>query len=54
MSMNLAYNYVEIDPETNMCIDFMTTSHQETERENISQVPVNDPEYTIPWTSSLL
>lgn len=70
MSMNLAYNYVEIDPETNMCIDFMTTSHEETERENIIQVPVNDPEYLgkyyingewyedaegiIPWTSSLL
>lgn len=70
MSMNLAYNYAEIDPETNMCIGFMTTSHEETPRENIIPVPVNDPEYvgkyyingnwyedaegTIPWTSSLL
>ena len=70
MAMNLAYNYVEIDPETNMCIGFFTTSGEQTPAENVFQVPVNDPEYigkyyingnwyedaegTIPWTSSLL
>jgi len=70
MAMNLAYNYAEIDPATNMCIGFLTTSHEQSEYENVVQVPVNDPEYigkyyingnwyedaegTIPWTSSLL
>ena len=70
MSMNLAYNYAEIDPATNMCIGFYSTSGEQPERENYVQVPVNDPEYigkyyingnwyedaagTIPWTSSLL
>ena len=46
MSMNLAYNYVEIDPKTNMCIGFFTTSgEQPDDLENVMQVPVNDPEY---------
>lgn len=70
MSMNYAYNYAEIDPETNMCIGFMSTTAPDTVTPNLVQVPVNDPEYmgkyyingnwyedaagTIPWTSSLL
>lgn len=70
MSLNYAYNYAMIDPETGMCIEFVSTSHEDTETPNLIQVPVNDPEYmgkyyingnwyedaegTIPWTSSLL
>lgn len=74
MSMNLAYNYAEIDPESKMCIGFVSTSGEFSEEDivlgNYVLVPVNDPEYvgkfyidgnwyedpegTIPWTSSLL
>ncbi len=74
MAINLAYNYVEIDPETKMCIGFTTSSGEwdlsDPAYANTIQVPVNDPEYvgkfyidgnwyedpegTIPWTSSLL
>lgn len=70
MSMNYAYNYAMIDPTTGMCIEFFSTSHEDTTTPNLVQVPVNDPEYickyyingnwyedaegTIPWTSSLL
>ena len=74
MSMNYAYNYAEIDPATNMCIGFQSSSGEFSPEDlaagNLVQVPVNDPEYlfkfyingnwyedpegTIPWTSSLL
>lgn len=70
MSQLYAYNYVEIDPATNMCIGFQSVSHECTETEYFFSVPVNDPEYmgkyyingewyedaegTIPWASSLL
>ena len=70
MALNLAYNYAMIDPETNMCIEFVSTSAEDNETPNLVEVPVNDPEYigkyyingnwyedaegTIPWTSSLL
>ena len=70
MSQLYAYNYVRIDPTTNMCISFQSTTVEKEETEYFFQVPVNDPEYmgkyyingswyedaagTIPWTSSLL
>lgn len=70
MAQNFAYNYARLDPNTNMCIGFMSTSSEDTETPNLVEVPVNDPEYigkyyingewyedaagTIPWTSSLL
>lgn len=69
MALNLAYNYAEIDPATNMCIGVHSTTY-ESNVENMIPIPVNDPEYickyyingswyedaegTIPWTSSLL
>lgn len=46
MSMNYAYNFAEIDPETNMCVGFVSTSDPAQGNEpNWVQVPVNDPEY---------
>ena len=70
MALNYAYNYAEIDPETRMCIGFVSISMPEQESDTIIAVPVNDPEYigkyyingewyedaegTIPWTSPLL
>lgn len=65
----LAYNYAEIDPETNMCIGVLTASYEFTDPRFV-EIPVYDEEYgfkyyingnwyedpegTIPWTSSLL
>lgn len=64
-----AYNYAEIDPETNMCISVLTTS-VERHQEGLVEIPVYDEEYvmkyyidgnwyedaegTIPWQSSLI
>lgn len=69
MAEQYANNYAEIDPETNMCIGFQSSTAVLT-GENLVEVPVNDPEYigkyyingnwyedaegTIPWESSLL
>lgn len=69
MSQQYAYNYVWVDPETHMCMDFISASAP-SENPELIEVPVNDPEYigkyyingewyedaegTIPWTSSLL
>lgn len=71
MSMTYAYNFAQIDPETNMCIGVVSTSDSEQgDMPGWVEIPVNDPEYclkyyingnwyedpegTIPWTSSLL
>ena len=69
MAMNYAYNYAEIDPETNMCVGVYSATTQ-SDDPNWVEIPVNDPEYcckyyingswyedeegTIPWTSALL
>ena len=46
MSMQYAYNYAEIDPNTKMCICFWsTTSPTESTNPNIIAVEVNDPEH---------
>lgn len=53
MSMNLAYNYAEIDPATNMCIGFQSTSGEidltDPAFANLVLVPVNDPEYIFKY-----
>lgn len=70
MSLNYAYNYAEIDPETNMCICVESSTDPELPGDNWIRIPVNDGEYlfkfyingnwyedaegTIPWQSSLL
>lgn len=70
MSTNFAYNYAEIDPDTNMCIGVVSTSSPNPASEEFVAIPVYDEEYidkyyidgnwyedaegTIPWTSSLL
>lgn len=70
MAVNYYYNYAEIDPNTNMCIQVQTTTVDLTGEEGFVEIPVYDPEYlmkyyingnwyedaegTIPWTSSLL
>lgn len=72
MAVNYAYNFAEIDPDTNMCIGIQTTSNPNhgTEEPDLIPIPVYDEEYlfkyyingswyedpegTIPWTSSLL
>lgn len=70
MATNFAYAYAEIDPETNMCIGVCTTSSPNPAGEEFVSIPVYDEEYimkyyidgnwyedpegTIPWTSSLL
>lgn len=71
MAVNYAYNFAQIDPETNMCIGIQTTTNPDHGNEpNMVIIPVYDEEYlfkyyingnwyedpegTIPWTSSLL
>ena len=69
MAVNYAYNYAEIDPETNMCIGVHSGTAEAT-TPNWVAIPVNDPEYlmkyyingqwyedaegTIPWQSALI
>jgi hypothetical protein len=72
MAVNFAYNYAYIDPETNMCIEILTTSDPNHDEQVPNSIPIpvydeeylfkyyidgnwyEDPEATIPWTSSLL
>ncbi len=70
MSTNFAYNYAEIDPETNMCVGVCSTSSPNPAGPNWVAIPVYDEEYclkyyidgnwyedaegTITWISSLL
>lgn len=66
----LAYNYAEIDLDTNMCLGVHTTGYDASTNTGWVEIPVYDEEYifkyyingnwyedaegTIPWTSSLL
>lgn len=66
----LAYIYAEIDPVDNMCVGVHTTSYDASGNPGWVEIPVYDEEYcfkyyingnwyedpegTIPWTSSLL
>ena len=76
MALNYAYNYVEIEIETGMCVGVVTTTDPDMDGyvtaggTYFMAVPVYDEEYgfkyylngnwyedpegTIPWTSSLL
>ena len=70
MAVNYYYKYAEIDPDTNMCLGVLTTSHEIVDDPVFVEIPVYDEEYimkyyingnwyedaegTIPWTSSLL
>lgn len=70
MAVNYYYNYAQIDPETNMCIQVITTTADSSADPRFVEIPVYDPEYickfyingnwyedaegTIPWTSSLI
>lgn len=50
MSMTYAYNFAQIDPDTNMCIHVMSTSDPEQgEMEGWVEIPVNDPEYLLKY-----
>ena len=52
MAMNYAYNYAEIDPETNMCIGVQSTSQEISPDElpsNWVEIPVNDQEYLFKY-----
>lgn len=51
MSMTYAYNYAEIDPETNMCIGMQSTSMELdlTQYPELVEIPVNDPEYCFKY-----
>jgi hypothetical protein len=68
--MQYYYKYAEIDLETNMCIGVHTATYEIVDNPIFVEIPVYDEEYifkyyingnwyedpdgTIPWTSSLL
>lgn len=70
MAVNYAYNFAELDPETNMCVGVHSSTSAEYDPEYFVPIPVFDEEYifkyyingnwyedaegTIPWTSALL
>lgn len=46
MALNYEYNYVFIDPNTNMCMDYQSLQFEpENINANWIRVPVEDPEY---------
>ena len=53
MSMNLAYNYAEIDPATNMCLGVQTSSGEYPPEDlalgNLVEIPVYDEEYIFKY-----
>lgn len=52
MAQQYAFNYAEIDPDTNMCIGIQSTSLEITEDEmpeNWVEIPVNDDEYLFKY-----
>lgn len=70
MSVNYYYKYAEIDLTTNMCVGVQTCTYEIPNDPEFVEIPVYDEEYmgkyyingnwyedpegTIPWTSSLL
>ena len=48
MAINYAYNYAEIDPETNMCIGVYTMT-TEADDPNVVPIPVYDEEYCLKY-----
>lgn len=50
MAINLAYNFAQIDPTTNMCIGVVTTSDPEQGTlPNFVEIPVYDEEYAFKY-----
>ena len=50
MALNYAYNYAEIDPETNMCIGVQSLSSQPSQvAEGFVEIPVYDEEYVFKY-----
>ena len=50
MALNYAYNYAYIDLETKMCIEFISTSREDTTDDpSRVEVPVKDPEYLFKY-----
>lgn len=50
MSINFAYHFALIDPETNMCIQVITTSDpEEGSYPNTVAIPVYDEEYLLKY-----
>lgn len=50
MALNYHYNYAQIDPTTNMCINVQSLSHEVEELpENWVEIPVNDENYLFKY-----
>lgn len=50
MAINYAYNFAEIDPETRMCIQVLTsTSSQNDDPTRFIPIPVYDEEYLFKY-----
>lgn len=50
MAVNYAYNFAQIDPNTNMCIHVITTSDPtQGEVEGYVEIPVYDLEYLMKY-----
>ena len=51
MAVNYAYNFAQIDPETNMCIGIQTTTDPNagTESPSLIPIPVYDEEYLFKY-----
>lgn len=50
MSINYAYKFAYIDPETNMCFQVISTSDPEQANEpNWVEIQVDDPEYLFKY-----
>lgn len=51
MAINYAYNYAEIDLETNMCVGVQTTTREMIMEENPTwvEIPVYDEEYIMKY-----
>lgn len=50
MAVNYAYNFAQIDPNTNMCIHVMSTSDPEQgDMPNWVEIPVYDEEYIMKY-----
>lgn len=51
MAVNYAYNFAEIDPETNMCIGIQTVTdpHHGEEEPDLIPIPVYDEEYLFKY-----
>ena len=50
MALNYAYNFAEIDPDTNMCVSVVTTTDPEQgDMEGWVEIPVYDENYVMKY-----